>query len=249
MPLGNRALTAPGSPASNRIVRISEIFHSIQGEGQLAGIPSVFVRTSGCNLRCGWCDTPYASWKPEGDDLPVTEILQRVRDYGCRHVVLTGGEPMLARELPELAAALLGSGHHLTIETASTLPPEGIACDLASLSPKLANSDPGPEAPGDWRERHEARRLQPEVIRAWIDAYPYQFKFVVAGEGDLREIQDLLRTLDRSIPPENVLLMPEGTDSDTLRKRAKWIADMCRQHGYRYAPRLHIELFGNTRGT
>ncbi len=248
MPRGG-PLTAPGSPVSNRIVRISEIFHSIQGEGQLAGIPSVFVRTSGCNLRCGWCDTPYASWNPEGDQLTIPEILDRVRAYTCRHIVLTGGEPMVATELPELAAALRETGHHITIETAATVPPNGIACDLASLSPKLANSDPGPEAPGDWRERHEARRLRPDVIRAWIDAYPYQLKFVVAGEGDLREILDLLDTLDRTIPAENILLMPEGTDPATLRRRAKWIAEICRETGYRYAPRLHIELFGNTRGT
>jgi 7-carboxy-7-deazaguanine synthase len=248
MPRG-RPLTAPGAPVSNRIVRISEIFHSIQGEGQLTGIPSVFVRTSGCNLRCGWCDTPYASWNPEGDHLTVPEIVDRVRAYACRHIVLTGGEPMVADEVPELAAVLRETGHHITIETAATVPPNGIACDLASLSPKLSNSDPGPEAPGDWRERHEARRLRPEVIRSWIDAYSCQLKFVVAGEEDLPEIQDLLASLNRTIPPETVLLMPEGIDPAVLRQRSLWLAELCRRHGYRFSPRLHIELFGNTRGT
>ncbi len=230
-------------------VLISEIFHSIQGEGKLAGIPSVFVRTSGCNLRCGWCDTPYASWAPEGENLSVDAILKAVRKHPARHVVLTGGEPMVARELPELAAALRREGHHVTIETAATIAPDGVACDLASLSPKLSNSDPGPLAPEGWRERHEGRRLQPDVIREWLDGYACQLKFVVGREDDLEEIRELLAGLKRPIPPEDVLLMPEGTDAATLRKRAKWIAEICRETGYRYAPRLHIELFGNTRGT
>lgn len=228
---------------------VSEIFHSLQGEGQLAGIPSVFVRTSGCNLRCGWCDTPYASWEPEGRNLSVDEIVREAGRYACRHVVLTGGEPMVAADLPDLAGRLRSGGRHITIETAATLPPDGIACDLASLSPKLANSDPGENAPAGWRERHEARRLNPDAIRAWIDAGPYQLKFVVAEEGDLEEIRELLRSLERPVPPENVLLMPEGTDSAVLHERALWLAGVCRKHGYRFTPRLHIELFGNTRGT
>src|SRR5690606_9472705 len=112
---------------------ISEIFYSIQGEGLLTGVPSVFVRTSGCNLRCNWCDTPYASWKPEGTQMSVDEIVAAIKQHtAARHVVLTGGEPMLAKELPELAAALKCDGYHLTIETAATIAPNGIACDLAS---------------------------------------------------------------------------------------------------------------------
>ena len=84
---------------------ISEIFHSIQGEGVLTGVPSVFVRTSGCNLRCNWCDTPYASWNPEGKQLSVADIVAEVKRFtAARHVGLTGGEPMLAKDLPELAA-------------------------------------------------------------------------------------------------------------------------------------------------
>ncbi len=228
---------------------ISEIFHSIQGEGSLAGVPSVFVRLSGCNLRCGWCDTPYASWQPEGRDMPVPDVLEEIQRHGARHTVLTGGEPMIARELPELAAALRRSDHHVTIETAATVAPEGIACDLASLSPKLSNSDPGPDAPAGWRERHETRRLRPDVMRAWIDAYAYQLKFVVTDERDIEEIRDLLAGLECEIPPENVLLMPEGTDPAVLRERARWLVEICRRHGHRYAPRLHIGLFGNTRGT
>jgi 7-carboxy-7-deazaguanine synthase len=83
-------------------LRIAEIFHSIQGEGSLVGVPSVFVRTSGCNLRCVWCDTPYTSWHAEGDDWTLERIWAAVEAYPARHVVVTGGEPMIAREIVEL---------------------------------------------------------------------------------------------------------------------------------------------------
>ena len=106
------------------LLRITEIFYSIQGEGELVGVPSVFVRTSGCNLRCAWCDTPYASWNPEGRRWSAQEVFEKVVSFsGASHVVLTGGEPMLAPDLPELAALLHAAGWHITIETAGTLPP------------------------------------------------------------------------------------------------------------------------------
>jgi hypothetical protein len=86
---------------------IAEIFHSVQGEGELTGVPSVFVRTSGCNLRCAWCDTPYASWQPEGKQRSLPEILREIEAHPTtRHVVLTGGEPMIAPDLPALAAGI-----------------------------------------------------------------------------------------------------------------------------------------------
>ena len=91
---------------------ISEIFYSIQGEGELTGVPSVFVRTSGCNLRCVWCDTPYASWNPEGADMSVDQILEEVKKHPARHCVLTGGEPMITRGIHELAQALRHAGYH-----------------------------------------------------------------------------------------------------------------------------------------
>lgn len=232
-------------------MRISEIFHSIQGEGLLLGVPSVFVRTSGCNLRCRWCDTPYASWNPEGEEMGIEQILERVRAYDCRHVVLTGGEPMIASGIRELASILRVEGKHLTIETAATVPPEDIACDLASLSPKLANSTPDADHAGLWRERHEKTRLQPAVIREWLEHYPCQLKFVVSKVEDLPDIEELLNEVG-SVPGftrDRVLLMPEGTDVEALRDRAPVLAEMCLEHGFRYAPRLQIELFGNTRGT
>ncbi len=228
---------------------IAEIFHSLQGEGELAGVPSVFVRTSGCNLRCTWCDTPYASWNPEGRTLPVEEVVAEVIRHPARHVVITGGEPMIAPGVGQLAESLRERGYHLTIETAATMPPGGIVCDLASLSPKLQNSAPDPHHHPAWHQRHEATRWQVDVVRAWVDAFHYQFKFVIARPEDLREVEMLISQLDRPVPRHRILLMPEGTKSDVLRERASWLAGLCAQHGYRYAPRLHIELYGNKRGT
>jgi 7-carboxy-7-deazaguanine synthase len=231
-------------------MRISEIFHSIQGEGELTGVPSVFVRTSGCNLRCSWCDTPYASWNPEGEEMPVEAIAERVLAYSCSHVVLTGGEPMIARGIHELAASLKDAGKHITIETAGTIAPEGIACDLASLSPKLANSTPSAELAGAaWVERHEKLRLQPEILRQWIDSYPFQLKVVVSTEHELAEIQQWLLLLDRPIPSCKTLLMPEGITVKAMEGRQSWLINACKERGYRFCHRLQIDLFGNTRGT
>ncbi len=229
---------------------ISEIFYSLQGEGELTGVPSVFVRTSGCNLRCAWCDTPYASWNPQGEQKTVAEIVAAVESHpAARHVVITGGEPMIAKEIRTLAAEVKRTGRHITIETAATVAPEGIACDLASLSPKLLNSSPDAEKHAAWRKKHDATRWQPEAVREWIDRYPYQFKFVVARPEDVEELEHMLAALKREIPRHKVLLMPEGTSLEKMRGRAGWLGELCKARGYRYAHRLHIELYGNKRGT
>jgi 7-carboxy-7-deazaguanine synthase len=229
---------------------ISEIFYSLQGEGELTGVPSVFVRTSGCNLRCVWCDTPYASWNPEGESRTVDAIVAEVQAHpAARHVVLTGGEPMIAKEIRELAAELRLLGYHLTIETAATVAPDGIACDLASLSPKLLNSTPDLKEHAAWRKKHEATRWQPNVVRAWLDGPGWQFKFVVAQPADVAELEGMLASLGRDIPRHKVLLMPEATTLERMRDRAAWLSELCKSRGYRYAHRLHIELYGNRRGT
>src|SRR3954466_9189291 len=177
-------------------MKISELFYSIQGEGKLVGVPSVFVRASGCNLRCTWCDTPYASWAPEGDDVPVAEIIERVVAYGPRHVVLTGGEPMIMPDVAELCDALKAAGHHLTIETAATVWKD-VPLDLASLSPKLSNSTPTDREGGRFAAAHERQRLNFEVIQRFIDSAPdFQLKFVVASPVDLEEIEEILKRLD-----------------------------------------------------
>ena len=230
---------------------ISEMFHSVQGEGVLVGVPSVFIRTSGCNLRCRWCDTPYASWKPEGREMTVLEIMAAVANYGSRHVVVTGGEPMLARAMPELLAALRADGKHITIETAGTVLPSGVPCDLASLSPKLSNSTPTPADTDDaaWIARHERTRLQPEVLRAWCSRYEFQLKFVISNAADIVEAESVVASIGLPISPERVLLMPEGISVEAIRSRAPLLIETCKAKGYRYSPRLHIDLFGNKRGT
>lgn len=229
---------------------ISEIFYSIQGEGELTGIPSVFIRTSGCNLRCRWCDTPYASWKPEGQDLSVEHLLKEVARFPARHVVLTGGEPMIARNIHDLAAGLREGGYHITIETAGTVAPEGIACDLASISPKFSNSTPreGTIDPA-WILRHEKTRWQPEVLADWHRNYAHQIKLVVADEEDAIEALGMVKMALPEISPSKIHLMPEGTDPGTLASREKWLIDFCKKSGCRYCSRLHIHLFGNTKGT
>ena len=231
-------------------MRISEIFYSIQGEGELTGVPTVFIRTSGCNLRCRWCDTPYASWNPEGEEMSIEDIVKEVKKHPSRHCVLTGGEPMVARGIKELAAALRAEGLHITIETAGTMPPEGIACDLASLSPKLSTSTPRTgEIEQNWIERHEQTRLKPEVLRAWLEAGNYQLKFVYTQPSDLIEIDTLIESIGIPVPAAKILLMPEGTDETHIAARQMELVSLCTKRGNRYCDRLHIRLFGNTKGT
>lgn len=229
-------------------MRIAEIFFSLQGEGKLAGVPSVFVRASGCNLRCVWCDTPYSSWQPEGENLPVEEIVRQVLAQPASHVVITGGEPMIMPDIPPLCRTLKQSGKHITMETAATIYAP-VAIDLASLSPKLANSTPWQRDGGRLAAAHEAHRLRPAVIQQFIDSSPdFQLKFVISAAGDLGEIHRLLEQL-RNWQPADVLLMPEGIDAETLASRAGWLGDICKQTGFRFCPRLHVMLYGNKRGT
>lgn len=227
-------------------LRIAEIFASVQGEGVWAGIPSAFVRVSGCNLRCAWCDTPYASWNPEGHTYEVQQIAEKVEAFGLNHVVLTGGEPMLFDPIDELATALRAQGKTITIETAGTIFRD-LPCDLMSISPKLGNSTPSDPV---WRDRHEALREQPETVQRLIETHPYQLKFVVNPDvsDDISEIERLLATLE-GVEPDRVLLMPEGSDSATLWRRARMLVDACLEHNWRLAPRMHVDLFGNKRGT
>ncbi|MCL4854463.1 MAG: 7-carboxy-7-deazaguanine synthase QueE [Bryobacteraceae bacterium] len=226
-------------------MKISEIFYSIQGEGMLVGTPSVFVRTSGCNLRCHWCDTPYASWKPEGEDLYLGAILAEVRRYWADYVVITGGEPMIVKDMVRFTQQLKTLGFHITVETAGTVF-EPVDCDLLSISPKLSNSTPTTVEGGRWAAQHERLRIQPEVLKKLIGAYPYQLKFVVEKPDDIAEIRSLVNDLDAD--RRRIVLMAEGTDPETLHERSLWLADICREEKYRFTPRLHIDLYGNRRG-
>ena len=227
-------------------MRVAEIYHSLQGEGFLTGTPSVFVRTSGCNLRCGYCDTPFASWNPEGDDLSVDEIFESIESFDCQHVVLTGGEPMLFAELVPLSAKLQQADKHITIETAGTLSLP-LECDLMSISPKLSNSTP-PDASDRWRERHEKTRHAPNVIRFLVDRYPHQMKFVVGVEADAAEVLEYLLEFPE-IKRHRVMLMPEGITLCRLQAVETWLQPFCVDHDLIFCPRRHIEWYGEMRGT
>ncbi len=230
---------------------ISETFVSIQGEGKLTGVPSWFCRLSGCNLRCTWCDTPYASWEPEKALRLIDELVEEAVSSGVKHAVLTGGEPMMFEGLVVLSRKLTDAGMHITVETAGTLVLPGLSCHLMSISPKLANSTPidDPRDPsGAWAKRHEERRLNFDAINELIaSALDRQLKFVVSDPRDLTEIESVLANIT-GYAPSDVMLMPEGVqvpDPDSIR----WVVDECLARGWSYCPRVHVQLFGDTRGT
>ena len=257
-------------------MRLAELYASLQGEGLLTGKPSVFVRTSGCNLRCWFCDTPFTSWQPEGEDWSVEEIVVEIRRLaaaaqlpafvGCisaaqgtiappasaqagpiRHVVLTGGEPMLYAELIPLTQQLRAAGLHLTIETAGTLYLP-VACDLMSISPKLASSTPAAATAGKWSARHESTRHQPVVIDRLLADYDCQLKFVIDSPADCAEVESWLAEHPQA-HRDRVLLMPQGTGDAVLAKTTAWLEPYCRDHGFTFCPRKHIEWYGARRGT
>lgn len=230
-------------PIADARLLLSELFVSIQGEGMLTGVPSVFVRTGACNLRCRWCDTPETSWRPGGEVREVQSVVREVLAHGVRHVVLTGGEPLLSKAIVPLVRALHEAGRHLTVETAGTIHRD-LPVDLWSLSPKLASSVPDHPR---WGPRHDALRLRPEVLRRYVATGRYQLKLVLAEPAEILEVDALVRELGAA--PERVLLMPEGTDVARLDQVAQWLVPLCTERGYRFCDRLHIRLFGHTRGT
>lgn len=231
-----------------------EIFASIQGEGPSAGAPVAFVRLSRCNLACVWCDTAY-TWHFDGDERPhragvtfdrpanqvtltVAEVAERIRALGQRRLVITGGEPILqAGPLAKLLETL--DDMTVEIETNGTIkaPPRlDIRVDQYNVSPKLAHSGNAAEL-----------ALLPERLAAYAADPRAFFKFVIAEPGDVAEVLALKRAY--AIPSARIFLMPEGTDSATLRQREAWLVPLCLEHGFRLSDRLHIHLFGDTRGT
>ena len=207
-------------------MKYSEIFYSIQGEGQLVGLPSVFFRTSYCNLRCIWCDTPYTSWQPEDKDISVEDAVVAILAYDCQRVVITGGEPfMQAKELTSLC--------------------QQVEADLLSISPKLANSNPATS--NHHFQPHQRLRINQPVLRQFLDQYNCQLKFVVETEPDLVEIQQLPQEMQ--IPSSTIVLMPQGISRDQIQGKQNWMVEICKQHGYRYSPRLQVDIWGDQRGT
>ena len=226
-------------------MKYSEIFYSIQGEGQLIGYPSVFFRTSYCNLRCIWCDTPYTSWEPEDKDISVEDAVDAILAHNCKQIVITGGEPfMQPKDLTILCHRLRQNGKHITIETNGTLF-ERVEADLLSISPKLENSNPS-EFNHHFKQ-HQRNRINQEVLRQFLDYYNCQLKFVVETERDLFEIHQL--ETEMQIPTSIIVLMPQGITNDQIQERQNWVVETCKKYGYRYSPRLHVDIWGDTRGT
>ena len=226
-------------------MRISEIFYSLQGEGFLAGIPSVFVRLVGCPLRCRWCDTKYAWDSKAGKDYSIEKILQTVQQWPCKSVVITGGEPMIDSVLPELVQRLKASDKHITIETAGIAFIPDLACDLMSISPKLSNSTP---AEPELAAIHEDSRLDTAILGELIDNYKYQLKFVVDSQADLPEIQQTLERIG-NVDSEKVMLMPRAATRDELLAKSPMVAEMCKRTGFAFSQRLQVLLWNNERGT
>jgi 7-carboxy-7-deazaguanine synthase len=225
------------------VVFVVETFESLQGEGMLVGTPSFFIRTSGCNLRCAWCDTPYASWLPEGRRRRLEELLDEARKSGLEHAVVTGGEPLLQREIGALTRGLRELDLHVTVETAGTLAPS-FEADLLSLSPKTRNSDPQ----GAWQERHRRLRRRRDCLQQLLARFPeHQLKFVIRDADDLGEVLAMVDELE-GVRRSRVLLMAEGRSAAEVALRAPLVAALCLEHGFRYTPRLHLDLFAGVRG-
>lgn len=226
---------------------VSEIFLSVQGEGIHAGTPSVFLRTYFCNLTCTWCDSKY-TWQnqdksTDGVDyrgMKARDVLDRVLAFNCKHLVLTGGEPLLhQRLLPMILSRLKKEGLYVELETNGTIVPKAEMLELVdcfNVSPKTSNS-------------HVDRRVRTRrmALNGLVTSGKAWFKFVVSDFGDLSEVEELIGEF--SIPRDRVMLMPEGTDTTLLLERGRWLVDVCKERGFRFTPRLHILLFGNKRGT
>lgn len=226
------------------------IFYTLQGEGPLAGVPSVFVRLNVCNLRCKWgetiCDAWYTSWDPTGSRITDETLLHRLQEamaqHQTRHVVITGGEPTLQ---PEAVRGISHAGWHTTLETNGTHYVEEHNLDLICLSPKLKSSTPF----GTKQERQHARtRWNPEVILQWM-RHDYYFKIVIDTAQDIVEACAMLEEVGQPLEPERVLFMPQGTDSSSLWERGRWLAGECKRLGVRFCPRIQIDLYGNVPGT
>jgi len=241
------------SPPDTAALPINELFYSLQGEGKLAGTPSVFVRTSGCNLRCWFCDSYHTSWKPTGAWIAIDDIIEEVISFeAASHVVVTGGEPLIHDESVALLEELSDRGYHTTVETNGTIYREA-PIDLTSISPKLASSTPTPDldpkGDGEWADRHNNRRIDIDALNRLVDTYDSQLKFVVTDRSDMTEINSLVARVRDSIKTTlsdtDVLLMPEGTTRTELDKRRNLVADLAQEFGFRYTPRVHVDLWND----
>lgn len=195
-------------------------------------------------MRCRWCDTKYAWDQNAGDEYEMPDLLRRVELWQCHHVVITGGEPMISRELPELARAMKDIGKHITVETAGIVFVPDLSYDLMSISPKLSNS-----TPTDHKQaaEHQKVKLNLAVLQKLIDTYDYQLKFVVNDESDTSEIEDLLAKMS-GVDRTKVMLMPQAARRDELLAKSPMAAELCKRTGFVFCQRLQILLWDGRRG-
>jgi len=226
-------------------MRINEIFYSLQGEGFLAGVPSVFIRLAGCPLRCKWCDTKYGWDTAAGAHYSIQKIIRTTQKYQAGFAVITGGEPMVNSDLPQLTKELKKSGKHITIETSGIAFIPDMPCNLMSISPKLSNSTP--DEP-HLAAIHEKNRLDIAVLGELLEHYNYQLKFVIDSEDDLLEIAQTVGQLP-NLDAGKVMLMPQAATRQELLAKSPMVAQLCKRSGFAFGQRLHILLWNNQRCT
>ena len=226
-----------------RIMIINEIFYSLQGEGLLVGVPSVFVRIAGCPLQCRWCDTKFAWSESAGQSHTAGEVKKKIQAYPAQHVVITGGEPMVQVGLDGFIVGFAGD-KHITIETAGIKYIPNLRCDLMSISPKLSNSTP---TDAKLAKEHEQQRLNIKELQLLVANYDYQFKFVVESESDIDEAQACVEALE-GVDRRKVFLMPQARRREELVEKSAMLAEYCEKAGFVLGQRLHILLWNGARG-
>ena len=223
---------------------INEIFYSLQGEGMLAGVPSVFIRLAGCPLRCKWCDTAYAWDADAGSEMSIEQLIDEISEYQGGFFVVTGGEPLANSHIKELIGQLRKIAGHITIETAGIQYVGGLDVDLISISPNMSNSLGGDRLSN---RQHADIICKRQTLAELVQNYNCQLKFVVEQQDDILEIKQLLRDFPQ-IKRESVMLMPQARTQEEYMRVSKIVADLCIKNTFRFSPRLHVQFWGNMRG-
>ncbi len=208
-------------------MQVNEIFYSIQGEGINLGLPSIFLRLSGCHLRCVWCDSKFTWDFKSGRKMSVEEVIKEIKKFPCKNLVITGGEPLIQQS--EIIALLQKlKGYYVEIETSGTLETYlNEYINHYNCSPKLSNSK------------------NPRTTLQNLPVEKTYYKFVVDKPEDLEEIKNFLKK--HKIPREKVFLMPQGIKKREIAERSKWLVEICKKENFRFTPRLHINIWGNKR--
>lgn len=220
-------------------MRISEIFYSIQGEGTNTGKPAIFLRLAGCNLCCIWCDSKFTWDMKSGEEINTEKIIKIIKKYPCRHLVITGGEPLIQQagikkllEKLNKNSSKKSDKYFVEIETSGSIKPQiSNLIDQYNCSPKLSNS-----------------KNRPINYKLSLQNFPKEktyYKFVVDKKSDLNEIKKFIK--DHKLLNDKIILMPQGISKTAISKRSKWLAEICKKENWKFSTRLHIEIWGNRR--